>query len=492
MAADMTEGWWKTAWPSTTRPKADDEMIKAIKAAKARERGLSVIDYRKALHEILDAIEKLRKEADKQFKTAPVDKRRATGSLDDLEKLIKGKLDRAKLDDKPVVVFKRPFGLTLKEEVSAFKDLISDLPRMDVELRLMQGVVLELRDKNAESSLNTALNREFDKAIAKTAAMYISYCGARKGMLTRDDRRSLTDTFDNIVSELGETLTAVPKEVLRQIGVDARAAREYQIEKGMRLTAGVVGTGLAAASLAMPGTLAFGIVALVRSVLSLAKEITLLFARLETKIKALRASLADVATIFADGAKTARKMSAGNKVNELVLSTFNSVVGVEVMPSIRKVKGDLKEIEGNLAALATRVQALQGGVAEVMDANAKFEKKMSDTYGEKWVDVLPDVKKGRKNLDAMVENAHAQAKRVVNGRAAVDELRRDVARLDDPGLTLERAQKGLDMIIAAVGAVGGVADVTIVGAGEASQSTGVIIALASVYTELGNQLKDYA
>jgi hypothetical protein len=117
---------------------------------------------------------------------------------------------------------------------------------------------------------------------------------------------------------------------------------------------------------------------------------------------------------------------------------------------------------------------------------------MTREIGEKWVDALPKVRKGRTGLTALLDSANAQMARVVSCRSSVDDLRRQVAKVDDPHGIVPILQKTLDLAISGASATGGVADAVIMGVGDANQLAGVLVSVGAVYTEVGNQLKDYA
>ena len=55
MRAQLSVGWWKTAWPTKDLPKNFAAMSQAIKDVKKTKSGLSVIDHRAALDRLLGA-----------------------------------------------------------------------------------------------------------------------------------------------------------------------------------------------------------------------------------------------------------------------------------------------------------------------------------------------------------------------------------------------------------------------------------------------------
>ena len=150
MSAQIAVGWWKEAWPSKDLPKNFDAMTKAIKDVKKAKAGLSVIKHREALDALIALIDPLAKEADKQFRRHPLDKRKAQKNLTELCAVAMAEKSRAKMTQTQVTVFKKPFGLHLKDTIN-HEGPISKIGRMDIEIKLMSGFVDELRDKNAEA-----------------------------------------------------------------------------------------------------------------------------------------------------------------------------------------------------------------------------------------------------------------------------------------------------------------------------------------------------
>ncbi|MDX2484058.1 MAG: hypothetical protein QNK42_10425 [Pseudodonghicola sp.] len=487
MAAKLTEGWWKTAWPSSTLPKSFEEMKKAIKAAKHRQRGLSVMDYRKALHEVLDLVEKLEKEADAQFRTAPLDKKRAKSMLADLTKLAEKELASAKPDAKPIVVFNNALGVQIVEKVKD-PDPVRFIGRVSVKLELMTGLVNELRDKNAEAKLNTALNKVFDSALTSAVAMVDGFTKKRGGLLTEADRKSLVAAVNAVAKQIAEDLRQVPGEVLRKIGIDAKVAKAYKIDKVKSTALTVAGGATAVAGVALPGTTAFAVAALARSLLSISKEIQAAVTSVESKIQDFEADLVLLKTAFSDKTGRSVEMSKDQKWAELSFSAMNTLVGRDIMVTVKSAKANLKQIEGKVAVLSVKTLEFQKKVLEAISKTDKMKKDTHKAIGPKKIKTaLANLDKAEKALNAVLDNTHKRVARVNDLEDAVVGLRRQMKVLNDPGKTIKNLQTAVDLSINFALAGGGVYDAVAWKAGDS-----VLNAMAATYVEMGNALDEYS
>ena len=488
MSAQLSVGWWKTAWPTKDLPKNFAAMSQAIKDVKKTKSGLSVIDHRAALDRLIALIDPLTKEANSQYRRHPLDKRKAHKNLSDLCALAMAEKSRAKLTQSPTTVFKKPFGLHLKDKIN-HEGPIDQIGRMDIELKLMSGFVDELRDKNAEALLNRMSNRVFDDYVKRSVALVDGFVKHRDGALTKKDRKTLAQLLDQIAKELSEELTKVPAQVLRKIGIDEKMARAYTLDKGVSITTGVVGTGIAAAGIAVPGTTPLAIAGTVRSAVALVKDITSLFMSLERKIQIFDAYLVALKKMFERAEKDGKKMKGGKAVGEFTLESLNTVLGIDVVPTVKKANADLKEIEGHLAMMSVKIQGLQKAVAKVIDKNDKLIANLrKEKNFQNWRALFKELPGAEKKLQSVVEDAFKLAERVATAEDDVIRIRSEMKRLQQPGTKVKRFGVAVDLMVSATTSVGGVYDAVAVG--KALES--VLVAMAATYYETGMKLKDYA
>ncbi len=486
MTAQLTEGWWKTAWPSKTPPKSFGEMKLAIKGAKHAKRGTSVVDYHTSLHKLGHAIDKLEKEADAQFKTCPMDKRTAKGNLSDLRKLMEKELAGAKMGVAPIVVFNKPYGKLLKEKVSDNTQL-QPLGRMDIKLELMVGLVNELRDKNAEAMLNTRLNKAFDASLDQTVKYVDKALKIHKGVLPQAVLRDLTKILDDEADKLAAEFRKIPAEVLRKIGINSKMATQYGLRKAASVATAAAGTGLAGAGIGLPGTTAFAVAAALRSATGLLTEITSVCSKVETKIAGLDADLVLLKTAFGTADAKARKMGKGDKLAELSFSVINTLIGKDLMVTVKSADSQLKDIEGHVAYLENRCQKLQKEVVDALDKEAKLTAKLLKSIGKKkMTNAFGQLEKARKSLNTVLENTHKQVARVNAADEAITKLRREMKLLKDPGQKLRILQNAVGVMIDVGAGIGGVADAAMVG----KDGWAVLVGITGVYNEIGGKLNE--
>lgn len=487
MAVQLTEGWWKTAWPSDTPPKSYEAMKKAIKNAKAAKRGLSKMDYIASLTIIQDIIKDLEAEAAKQFRTTVTSKVKAKKMLAEFRSFIETQEAGVDMDAKPVTVFKKSFGDAVKAKVKHRK-AIEDMDKMEVSLDLMTWLVNELRDKNAEAMLNKALNREFDKKVDE-AAKYINDTlggAAAFGLAGRTELSKIAVKMNQKVKELEPMMQKVPAEVLRKIGINEKMAKKYKMDQKINIATGLVGTGLAVGGVFVPGTTAFAIVGACRSGAALLKDLSALTLSIEKKIAIFEAYLVALREMFSAANKKKASMSKSESMAEFTLASMNTVLGIDVMPTIKKANDSLKSIEGQLAVMSMKSQGFNAQINAAMDGCAALEKNFKaanklDEFHKRF----NKMKKAEKDLDGLLNTAHTLAARVSAAEDSVTELNRKMKNLKKPGMKLQLAEKVVDLTIQYGSALGGLTDANI-----AKDAHSVLVATAALYNEMAGTMAD--
>ncbi|MCF6232150.1 MAG: hypothetical protein L3J36_03460 [Rhodobacteraceae bacterium] len=313
-------------------------------------------------------------------------KHTALSNLADLEKLVESRLKSIKPNTTPGTVFKKPFGIHLRDKAKDAGALAKG-DRIDIELKLklMAGLVDELRAKNAESILNIALNK--------------------------------------------------------------KVSRIYKIKQAVSVFLGVASTGAAVASLAAPGAQAYSIIRIVRSGAMLAKDIGGLFVSVEKKVKVLEGYLAVLDKMFTDASGKAKKMNKKQKAAELTLATMNAVLGIKVLPTVKKAKTDLKPIKGHVATMVVKSQDLQKEVQKILDENTKLIGMLENAVGKKQVKkAFKDIVKSETTLNKILDCTHDLVRRVNEVGDKVAQLESGVKKLNDPGIGIKAAQGTLKIL----------------------------------------------
>jgi hypothetical protein len=374
--------------------------------------------------------------------------------------VIGDKLARANPVHTPLVVYSKSFDGAFKAQIKTNKAAAAGLSAVTVELEVMQVVVDELRAKNAEAMLNIACNKIFNKHLAAACKLWDDH-SKQAGVLGRGHLGEITDRLNRILKDLYSDIAKVPKDVMRKIGLDAQVSREYKLEQGIKIAVGTVGTGLAVAGAVLPGTMPFAIALAVKSGATLVKEIGTLASTMETKLAAFNAYVPVLQALFRDGQAKDGKMTGKEKAKELTLSTLNTLLGIEVIPTVRKARNDFKAIKGKLKASVEREVGKLGHKSFNLDA--------LNTY-----------------LTQLFGKAHDLIQEVDRNETAVKTLRSLMKELDDPGLGVARAQNVIDAIVAAAATAGGLTDAALT-----NSVASISVAATNGFNEVGNQMKQY-
>lgn len=487
MTAQMTEGWWKTAWPSKTLPKSFTPMKMAIKEVKAAKRGLSIDAHKQALAELLKLVPTLRKEADAAFTKRTPNHFKAKSMLDDLEKLAQKEEKAIKPNLAPEKVFSMAFGTALKKKVSN-KELLANLGPLQVELNLMIALVNELKARKAAAKLNDALMKAFNASVDRTAAHIEKAIKIHKGIVpgtVRDDIGKMID--DEVQNVLPAELRKVPATVLRKIGLAEKAAKQYTIDKGCSVCKGVVGTSIAGVGLVVPGTPALAIAVMCRTGSELAKDVISSFASVEKKTKLLNAYMKTLTKAFSDGEAKGRKMTDAETSGELTLSTLNSLLGIDVLPTVTKAKSDIKSIEGGIALLHVEHQKMietSHKLFEKYDALKKEIESDIRTKGSTVEKTVTKLKNVRPKMQKQLEQTAKMGERISDAESEIDKIRKDFSELSKPGTKLTRAQHIVKISTSALTAVAGTVDATAI----AAEISSTYVAMAGTLTEAANQM----
>ncbi|MBK0326506.1 hypothetical protein I5535_04280 [Rhodobacteraceae bacterium F11138] len=452
---ELTTNWWKQAWPMDKKPSADARMTAALKDYKKAKIGKSAGDLIDALDEIDKALDALAGDAGKIPKKNPRKKKAIKDDLKKAKAMVKQDLAAVqKYGSKERVIYKKDFGAAMHQSVKDIKLGVSSAP---VELKLLEVLALEIESKGGLAMLNNMLNSEFDSAV-KTCDKDLRAIVKRAGGLM--DADSMTNVIDSVTQhsqDLQEEMREIPILVMRKMRIHASVAKAYKKEKAVKITKGTVGVGLGVAGAALPGTLPFALVALARSIASLAKEIATVWMDLDTKIKLFVKQLSALAVVY--------KKHRGAR--EIALSSLNSVLGVDVAPTLNKAKADLKEIEKCVAVFYHRVTKLTKKVYEALDKSNELTKRFESSASD--VKAFMASKKNRKiktamsDLDSILDKTHILMRQAVDAEKQVPKLRKGLKDLGENSGKVDKANVILGQVINMAVAVGGLGDAAAVG-----------------------------
>jgi hypothetical protein len=452
---ELTNNWWKQAWPTNAKPGNDAKMTKALKDLKKAKLGKSAGDLIDALNAVDAALDAVMGDTGKIPKKLPLKKKAIKADLKKAKAIVAQDLkELEKHGSKERVIYKKDFGAAMHQSVSDIRLGVSSCP---VELKLLEVLALELEAKGGLPMLNNMLNDEFDGAVKKCDKDLRAIIKRAGGLLDAD---SMSDVIDSVTSHaqgLQEDMRDVPILVMRKMRIHAAVAKAYKKDKAVKITKGAVGVGLGVAGAALPGTLPFALVTLARSIASLAKEIVTVLMDLDTKIKLFVKQLSALAAVY--------KKHRGAR--EIALSSLNSVLGVDVAPTLNKAKADLKEIEKCVAVFYHRANKMQKKVFEALDKSneltKRFEKSASDVKAFMASDKNRKIKKAMKDLDTILDKTHDLMRQAVIGEKMVPQLRKGLKDLGENSNKVDKANVIIGQVINLAVALGGLTDAAAVG-----------------------------
>lgn len=460
---ELTNSWWKQAWPAKTKPANDAKLTKALKDLKKAKVGKSAGDLIEALEAVEAALDAVIGDTSKIPKKLPLKKKAIKSDLKKAKAIVAQDLKALeKHGSKERVVYKRDFGLKVNEMVSDIRLGVSSCP---VELKLLEVLALELDAKGGLAMLNNMLNDEFDGASKKCDKDLRAIVKKAGGLLDADSMSKVIESVTTHAQTLQTDMRDVPIQVMRKMRIHAAVAKSYKKDKAVKITKGTVGVGLGVAGSVLPGTLPFALVALARSVASLAKEIVTVLMDLDTKIKLFIKQLSALAAVY--------KKHRGAR--EITLSSLNAVLGVDVAPTLDKAKADLKEIEKCVAVFYHRANKMQKKVIEALDKSneltKRFEKSASDVKAFMASDKNRKIRKAMKDLDSILNKTHDLMRQAVNGEKMVPQLRKGLKDLGENSGKVDKANVILGQVINLAISLGGLGDAA--GVGRAIESVAV-------------------
>lgn len=452
---ELSINWWKQAWPTKDKPANDAKLTKALKDLKKAKIGKSAGDLIGALEAVDSALDSVIGDTGKIPRKLPLKKKAIKADLKKAKTIVTQDLKALdKHGSKERVIYRKDFGASMNQSVSDIRLGVSSCP---VELKLLEVLALEIDSKGGLPMLNNMLNDEFDGVVKKCDKDLRSIVKRAGGLLDADSMSDVIDSVTTHAQGLQEDMRDVPVVVMRKMRIHAAIAKAYKKDKAVKITKGAVGVGLGVAGAALPGTLPFALVTLARSIASLAKEIVTVLMDLDTKIKLFVKQLSALAAVY--------KKHRGAR--EIALSSLNSVLGVDVAPTLNKAKADLKEIEKCVAVFYHRANKMQKKVLEALDKSneltRRFEKSASDVKAFMASEKSRKIKKAMKDLDTILDKTHDLMRQAVNGEKMVPQLRKGLKALGENSNRVDKANVIIGQVISLAIALGGLSDAAAVG-----------------------------
>lgn len=452
---DLSASWWKTAWPLSSAPSADREMLAALKDLKSAKAGKSRGDLSDALDAVDAALVKLEAEAGKISRKHPLKKKAITEDLAKARKLVAAQqAELQKYGSAERVIYRKDFGNAVGDSLKDIRLRIASRP---VSLSVLEVVAQELDAKNGLAMLNNLLNDGFDKAVKaceKDVRVIVKKAG---GMMDAYSMEACLDALDEAAKALEKDMGDAPLEVFRKLRIHADIARKYKKEKAITIAKGTGGVALGIAGAASPGTLPFALYTLTRSILSLAKEIATVLMDLDQKVK--------VFLSYCDTLAAWYKKHRGAR--EMTMNALNTIIGVEVLPTLNKAKADLKEIEKCVGVFYHRTTQINKEIIEALDLSnkltEKFEKSAVDVRAFMSSPRGGKIAKAMKNLDKLLDKGNDLMRQARTADEQLPYLRKKLKDLGENSANVDKANIIITQLYNFGLAVAGVCDAAAIG-----------------------------
>lgn len=466
MPVSISEAWWKDLWKKKimAEPHArDTKVITAIKAYKSAMRG-------KKKGDVLDALDNLRDElfasVKRNLKRADLNtkqKDKLDFALADADALAESKRrEVVKSGDAVKTIYNIDFGTVVNR---VYKGKLVMTVSRPIEMKMMEVVIDELSASGADAMLYSEIDKLVEAAAGRFAARVDLYFNNNIGKIGKKEMDAFTKkTADDELQKLSDALERVPTDIMKKVRVHREIAHKYRKEKAIGIGRGVAGAALGVGGVFLPGTTAFAAVMAARSCAALAKEIGETVMSLKAKVKILQRTLGELESAYAK--------HKGEK--EIARDAVNAVLGIDVIPTIGKAKGQLGDIEKDMKTTFHRARVANKRVQKALAAMDKVEAKIigSPVSGIKKGALKMKVKLARRELDGLVDSVYRLMKHANYAEAKLPDLR---GKLDEIGPLSGKVEKAKVAIRGAI-AIG----TSIAGMGDAGAATGLAKTAESV------------
>lgn len=237
-----------------------------------------------------------------------------------------------------------------------------------------------------------------------------------------EERKKLIEAFTQEMekdqNDLAKKLKEVPAKRWVAWEKTKKEYKDYKIETGLNITKGVlgaIGSGLAIAAAVPTGgaTLALGIVGGVRSGLSLFQSIGKAWVEAETVEKKMVVNLKVMEKIYVD------KSSAQKSTVSGISTVLNSVLNIELLPSVKTIESDCTLWDNKLKGLDVNASKAGDVALKALKDIDLLEKLLSDEKlkkNPKVTKINDKLKDLRKEVSKQLDKCHKMSERMRNGK----------------------------------------------------------------------------
>ena len=488
---EISSRWWNSAWPDEVKKNAvQKDMSGAIAEFEKLKRSRSKTKILKTLTEISVCADALKRDAQKTFSSYPKFRASFQKNLEKLGKLALAQRTLvADTGNKSTKIWEKDLAQSVKANLKKLNKPLAG--RMDftkitrsATIKIPEIVLVELEERNAD----TQIYRELDKIHTSFGLKCATEINKQFGNTTHiktADVTAINKTIEKWSKHFENAVALVPEQVIAKIAIHKSIASKYKRDRAVAITRAGVGVAVSGAAIAAPGTQALAIAGLVRSCISLSKEIASFAANIERKMIDLRRyiKLLDVAYNQAHVRHEA----------EVSLSLLNGVLGVDVLPTLKKAQDDLDDVSGNFSLSYTKLQKKQKNLS---DAISKLDKLRADVSNSaikkskvKSIRMYQDIVFLEGILNAQLEEAFNSARRINKVEKELPKIRK---KLNDLGKNPTSTKVCAFLAHAAGGlawSISGTFDASLV-AGETDKAVAVFMNSMSILSDISGEMED--
>lgn len=488
---EISSRWWKSAWPAEVKKNASHkQMTDAIAEFEKQKRNRSKTKILITLGNISVFADVLKKDAQKTFSSYPKFRSSFQKNIEKIENLAMAQKKLvADTGNKSTKIWEKDLSQSVKTNLEKSNRALADRIDFDklkriVKIKIPEIVLTELEERNAD----TQIYRELDKihtSFGQKCASQINTKLSNASHLTKENVATINKSIGTWTTHFEKAVSLVPEQVIAKIAIHKSIASQYKRERAIAITRAGVGVAVSGVAIAAPGTQALAIAGLIRSCVSLGKEISSFAANIERKMINLRGyiKLLDVAY----------NKAGLRHDSELTLSLLNGVLGVDVLPTLKKAQDDLADVSKNFSLIYTRLQKKQTVISNAIKKVEKLKSDISDSAIQKskvkTIKMHQDIVFIEGMLNAQLEEAFNSARRINRVEKEMPNLKKKLDDLDKNSTALKvcaglsRAAGGLAWSITGTFDAASIID-------ETDKSVAVLMNSMSILSDISGEMED--
>ncbi len=330
---------------------------------------------------------------------------------------------------KDVTIWKRDIS---KQVLSQYKpDWLENFRGYELKLTLNDDIldVLEAEGDLVTPAYIAEDAENVGKAVVAAMVQTLKKIDASSKGKTPQDVDKLRAMFkpqaEKVMQASAAKLKKIPEIRWKKFVARKQQYKDYKIKAGLDVSIGVLGTAGAAVGIVGSGGagLALGIVALVRSVAGLTKQIHDLAKEAEGVEKNLERDLETLMTRYRNADGEAKKTQGRDEVGGTVLK---GILGVDApfLATLPKCSSNYDLWDNKVAGISVAGRKLSANITKGLAACDKLEKQIKNAENAKARKILDKLRKGRGALDKSLNQCSTMMGRVSKADANMPKLKK--------------------------------------------------------------------